>query len=54
MVGVRFWEPLAIIKDLYGPFQQGDVENVQNYMFGERRWLRSDFEELFAQDSSAI
>lgn len=44
----------AMMKDLYGPFQRGDVEQMNNYMFGERRWLRSDSEVLFVQDSSSI
>lgn len=38
--------------DTYGPFQQVDVEEVNKYMFGERRSLRSDSEVLFVQASS--
>jgi hypothetical protein len=33
--------------------KQFDVEQMYNYMFGERRWLRSDSEVLFLKDSSA-
>lgn len=29
----------AMMMDTYGPFQQFDVEQIHNYMFGERRWL---------------
>jgi len=43
----------AMMMDTYGPFQQVDVEQMHSYMFGERRWLRSDSEVLFVQDSSA-
>jgi hypothetical protein len=43
----------AMMMDTYGPFQQFDVEQIHNYMFGERRWLRSDSEVLFLRDSSA-
>jgi hypothetical protein len=42
----------AMIMDTHGPFQQVDVEEVNKYMLGERRWLRSDSEVLFVQDSS--
>jgi hypothetical protein len=42
----------AMMTDTYGPFQQVDVERIRNYMFGERRWLRSDFEVLFAEGLS--
>ncbi|MBX7502416.1 hypothetical protein K3181_13290 [Qipengyuania sp. YG27] len=35
----------------YGPFQPVDVAQMHNYMFGERRWLRSDAEAFFVQDS---
>ncbi|MBB3586504.1 hypothetical protein [Sphingomonas sp. BK481] len=41
-----------MIMDTHGPFQQVDVEEVNKYMLGERRWLRSDSEVLFVQDSS--
>lgn len=42
----------AMMMDTYGPFQLVDVEQIHNYMFGERRWLRSDSEVLFVQNSS--
>lgn len=42
----------ALAMNTYGPFQQIDVEQMKNHMFGERRWLRSDSEALFVQGSS--
>lgn len=44
----------AMMMDTYGPFQQVDVAQIRNYMFGEHRWLRSDSEVLFVQDSLGL